>query len=229
MIRARSLPFSLLICTVLCSIASASHALVFRTPGSRAGTFDVSIVARYQDSANYNFNDGAKAHTDSSWGWGFDFGYNFTDHFNFGFDLSADSIDYSATFMPSWLPGTTARVDGQLDTYTAHFNATWNFLRGPVTPFVTAGVGWTYVDSNFSNGPPQIGCWWDPWFGYVCANFQDTKDETDFSWSAAVGLRWDVTDTVFLRGSVGTMWVDLNHASGTSDVNIGKVEIGFMY
>lgn len=229
MARARNYALQLLTIIGLCTATSAGHALVVRTPGSRAGTFEVAIAGRFQDSANYNFSGDARAHTDSSWGWGFNLGYNFTDHFNLSFDASADRVGYQAAFIPSGSSGSTTLIDGHLDTFTGHFNATWNFLSGPVTPFVTGGVGWTYVDSNIPSGPPEIGCWWSPWWGYVCTDFQDTRDENSLSWAASVGLRWDVTDSVFLRGSIGKMWVDLNNASGNPDINIGKVEVGFMY
>jgi opacity protein-like surface antigen len=88
-----------------------------------------------------------------------------------------------------------------MDTFTMSGKGTFNFLEGPITPYVELGFGWTAVDSNIADGPPVTGCWWDPWWGYVCAPYWDTYTEDLTSWSAGLGVRWDINRMWGLKAS----------------------------
>jgi len=51
-----------------------------------------------------------------------------------------------------------------------------------------AGIGWTWIDTNIPDGPPVGGCWWDPWWGYVCTTTYPTKTKSAFSYQATLGV-----------------------------------------
>jgi len=53
--------------------------------------------------------------------------------------------------------------------------ATYNILARPLTPYGTGGLGWSWVDNNIATEPPTVGCWWVPWYGYVCEGYENTK------------------------------------------------------
>ena len=99
------------------------------------------------------------------------------------------------------------------------FFGQWNILKGKITPFLKASFGWTWVDSNIPSGPATGTCWWDPWWGYVCTTFQDTKSLDGFTYGFDAGARYNFSDTIAVRASYRMMWVDLSNASGTPDVD----------
>jgi hypothetical protein len=47
---------------------------------------------------------------------------------------------------------------------------------------------------NIHDGPADTGCWWDPWWGYMCASFYDTYSNTVTSVLHGVGIRRDMSD-----------------------------------
>ena len=97
------------------------------------------------------------------------------------------SLTTSATTKRT-LPGTIrARVfpvTGNLESMGVMFDLSYYFMTGRFTPFVTTGLGWNFVDTNIPTAPPQVGCWWNPWYGYICEGFQDTKSVDGFAYQA---------------------------------------------
>ncbi len=192
----------------------------------RAGTWDVGFHVIDMSSELLMGNQGSSLAVDGEIGYGFTGGYNFTNRLAIGFDLNWTNPDYTATRI---LEGT-----GQADTISAelgvvniHAKGIFHFLEGPLTPFVEAGIGWTQVDSNIIDGPPTTGCWWDPWWGYVCDTFFDTYTETRTSYSAGVGIRWDMGQGLMLKGTVGLLEVDTR--SATEDAELDTVRIDFAW
>ena len=114
-------------------------------------------------------------------------------------------------------------IDYQLDKYSHALNATWNWFDGPLTPFLQGGIGWTRIDSNIPSQPPQTGCWWDPWWGYICDTTWKTYDTSDFAYNLGIGLRWDINGALFLRGSYNREWVSVD--SGDLDFDTLSLDI----
>lgn len=108
-------------------------------------------------------------------------------------------------------------------------NGTWNILASAFTPFVTAGVGATYGDTNVPNGAPSTVCWWDPWWGYYCGTTVPTKSEIDLSYMAGAGLRWDARRSFFLRGFVARQWLQVGGSVGTPAVTQYRIDLGFRF
>jgi hypothetical protein len=104
----------------------------------------------------------------------------------------------------------------------------YNILKGRVTPFLRASFGWTWVDSNIPSGPPVGGCWWDPWYGYICTSSQPTYASTDFAYGAAAGVRGEIGHAVYLEASYNVLWVDTNRA-GTQSMDGARVTFGWMF
>ena len=77
------------------------------------------------------------------------------------------------------------------------FFGTYNILAGNFTPFVTGGMGWTYIDTNIPSGLPENVCWAYPWYGYYCATYVQTQSTTRFSYNVGAGLRLDAGRGVF--------------------------------
>ena len=80
-----------------------------------------------------------------------------------------------------------------------------------------APVGSTSTQT-WSAARRSTGCWWDPWWGYVCTTFYDTYSDTRTGYTYSVGVRWDLSDSIALRAAYGKLDMDTSHA--TKDVNL---------
>ena len=149
------------------------------------------------------------------------FGYHYNDQLELGGSMTFGQTDYDADIAGDvnndGVQDTVFSVSGEYESTTLLFDATWNFLPGQFTPYASAIVGWSWIDTNIATEPPQTGCWWDPWWGYVCTTFQDTKSLDGFTYGVDVGGRYDFSDSFALRAGYHMLWVDLSNASGTPD------------
>jgi hypothetical protein len=206
----------------------SGYATPYGYGSDRAGRWEASIGMRYQDYGSFDFRGPSALDVGSSVGFGFTIGYNFDQYFSLALELAGDSADYDGTFYTDDAPSEQVAVSGELDTSTGQLLATWHFLPGKFTPFINVGIGWSYIDTNIISSYAGTGCWYNPWWGYSCSDYYNTYDDTMLSWSTAVGLRWDITPVVFLRGSVGKQWLDLDGID-TADTTIGRLEIGMTF
>jgi len=197
---------------------------------NRAEKWEFTLQLRYLESEDISGDNGSRATIDSDYGFGFGFAYNFNDHFSLGGDFGWSQPDYKATVTPAAGNGNSAyTVSGTLETFSTHLVGTWNLLARALTPFVSAGVGGTWVDTNIPAGLPVNVCWWDPWWGYYCGPVHPTHQDTYFSYNAAVGIRWDSKDTWFVRGLVGEQWLDVGGAVGTPSFTQYRFDLGFRF
>jgi len=193
----------------------------------RQGRYEITLQPRYIASQTVGFDGGTSVDIDQDLGFGFGFGYNFSNKLALALDWSWASMNYKAKIAQSGT-SSTATANGTMDSSTIALNVSYYFLDGPLTPFVTGGIGWTWVDSNIPSGLPTTGCYWDPWYGYICTSYQETYAKDYFSYSLGIGGRWDVSPGFFLRGSIVWQWMDVGTA-GTTDFPGGRVDIGFIF
>jgi opacity protein-like surface antigen len=193
----------------------------------RAGTWDAGFVVMDSSSDSVSGAQGSGLSVEGDLGWGFTTNYNITNRLALGGDFTWLSPDYQAKQV---IDGTNAvvTVDAELDVVTLHFKGTFYLTEGAVAPYIEAGGGWTAVDSNIADGPPTTGCWWDPWWGYVCTSFYDTYSETRTSWTYGVGLRWDVSRDFVVRGSYGVLAVDTARAEDFES-EVLRVDFGWRF
>ena len=118
-------------------------------------------------------------------------------------------------------------IDYKMQKYSHQFNMTYNFSRKAFTPYVVGGIGWTKLDSNILTGPPQSGCWWDPWWGYICFTDWSTFSTSEFSYNLGFGLRWDINNAIFTKAAYSREFLSLKN--GTLNFDIATLEIGMMF
>ncbi len=202
---------------------TATPALAQST-GDRAETWDIGLQVINTSSENFSGESGSSLVVDSDTGWGFTAGYNFSNRLAVMFDMNWVRPDYEATRVleGSLLPDI---IRAELDIFTYQFKGVFNFLEGPFTPFVEAGIGWTRVDSNILDGPPTTGCWWDPWWGYICDTFYSTYADTRTSYMAGAGLRYDLSNGMSLKASYGILEVDTDNATEDVTLDTWRAEI----
>jgi opacity protein-like surface antigen len=195
--------------------------------GTREAGWDFGVDAIYQFSKTVNFDGGSRLSLNDDLGAGLTFGYRFNSQFELQFGIDWNSVDYHGTLQSANFPGASASVNGDMETFTPQINAVWNFMDAPLTPFVTGGIGWAFIDTNIPTGQVQVGCWWDPWWGQICTPYQPTKSVDSFTYQLGAGVRWDFGEYATARFSYEKVWVDLNKASSTPGLD--QLKLGFAW
>ena len=210
---------------VLLSFSSFASAQPVR---DRAGTAEVGLQVVDMSSVTLSGEEGSGIRIGSDVGWGITGGYHFTNRLAVMANWTWGKPSYDATRVLEDT-GETDTISASLDVDTLQVKGVFYFLEGPLTPFIEAGLGWTYIDSNIVDGPPTTGCWWDPWWGYICQDFFDTYSETRTSYSAAVGIRWDLRTDITLSGSIGVLEVDTSRATEDASLETFRVDLAWRF
>ena len=204
--------------------ATAAHAQL-TGPTQRAGRWDYSLQTRYIGSHSYDGEGGSEISFNGDLGWGFGFGYNLDDRFAIGGIFSWRSVNYTATGIREGEPNTPFEYSNWVDFGTLALYGDWNMLPKRLTPYITGALGWTWIDTNISAGYSG-GCYWDPWWGYVCGYYPTTYGVSTFSYSIGAGLRLEVADNFFIRGGYE---YDGTSESSVSGFNVLRIDIGLTY
>jgi outer membrane protein assembly factor BamD len=181
---------------------------------SQAGQWEATVGVIASNSTSIDFEGGTAADIDSSFGFMAGAGYHFTDRLRFGSNFTYDSKDYSADVAGD-TPGESFAIEGSLDTMSLMFDAAYTFLTGPITPYVVGGVGWAWVDTNIASAPPEVGCWWHPWWGYICTSWQDTRTVDGLAYELGIGMRYNFSNSLAADGAYRMRWMDFENAAST--------------
>ena len=194
-----------------------ASAAAFAQGATRAGTYELSAGAIYTEASNYGFLSGASAKTDAAFGLGIQWAYNFNEHFAAGIDGAFSGADYQGVVTPAAGNNNAPfTYNGRLETTTLRVSGIFNFSSSQFTPFVTAGFGMSWVDTNIPTGPSQPVCWYYPYYGEICTDATPTKVTSNFSYNTGAGLRYDMRpDPYFIRLLYNVTWVDMGGAAGT--------------
>jgi outer membrane protein assembly factor BamD len=192
--------------------------------GDRQGRWEASVGLGSANSADIDFKGGTTASVEGGTAFQLGVAYNYTDRLRFGSTFTYDQKDYEAQIAGDE-SGESFQAQGSLDSTTLMFDAAYSFLTGPFKPFVAGGVGWTWVDTNIATEPPNVGCWWDPWWGYVCTSWQDTKTINGLAYELGVGVRYDINRTFAADGSYMMRWVGFDNATGTPSFDTVRLSL----
>ena len=201
---------------------------------SRGTGWEFGTDLIYQLGEDIDFGGGSTASLEDDIGLSFNFGYRFSDQLEVQFGLDWNDIDYDATLIYGSdttppVPLGSVDINGSLEAFTPRVAVNYNFSDGPITPYVNAGIGWSFIDTNIPEGRPENFCWWDPWYGYICGSVQDTKSEDAFMYQLGLGLRWDVSPGYTVRFAYEKHWLDLSEATSTPDPDQFRLGIVFRY
>ena len=203
----------------LLSVTASAQALYER---AKTWEFAINLVELGDFTATGERDSSIKVHDELGWGLGG--AYNFTNHFAVDFGWSHASPSYDATFrLENTNQLTTISYTMDIDNFLV--KGTYYVLGGDLTPYISVGGGWSQVDSNVADGPPTTGCWWDPWWGYICSNFYSTYETTKTSYIGSVGIRWDLSPSYSLRADWGMLRINAGDAEPEPDV----LRVGFSW
>ena len=192
---------------------------------NRAQSWDFAIGAIYQGSESVGGEESSSLNVDNAWGFGFNIGYNFNSRLALSLDLDFLRPDYTAILTPEDPNDEPLRIDHRLSQFNGRFKGTFNLMEGPLVPYIEAGAGWTYVDSNVADGPPQTGCWWHPWWGYICSNFYQTFSSTETTYGGGLGIRYELRGGAFVKASYN-YW-KLNSGGNSDDFNLASARLEY--
>ena len=210
------------------SVAGSDAGAPGSTPAARGGRWEGRLGLAYQNSSSTDFKGGTAVDVNSGLGFVGGVDYHFTDRLSAGANLSYDKRHYTAD-VAGEQPGDVYRIKGDLTTTTLMVDGTYNFLTGRFTPLVTAGLGWDWVDTNIATGPPQTGCWWNPWYGYICTTWQNTKTVSGLAYELGVGVRYDFTDYLAADGIYKVRWIGFDNATGTPRFDGLQLNLGWKF
>jgi opacity protein-like surface antigen len=191
----------------------------------RGGHWEFTIQTIYMGSQDYKGEHGSSISLDDDLGWGFGFGYNISDLFNLGLSLSWRSMSYYATIVDAENENATTHYSNWLDTATMALCGEYSFLRSRITPYASGRVGWTSIDTNII-ASSDYGCWWDPWYGYICESYDTTYGADAASWALGAGVRFELSPAAFMRVGYEHGWIDAN-AFDSND--LFRLDFGLMY
>jgi opacity protein-like surface antigen len=195
--------------------------------GERQGHWEFSLSPLYQSSNNIDFEGGTTVDIDSELGWELGFGYNLTDQFNLGFGFDWYSPSYDANVVTE--TGSLTRVTGDYSDWVMYASGTWNMMEGPWVPYLTAQIGYSYIDTGIPSGLPQNVCWWDPWYGYICGTTYPTKTSDSFTYGAGLGVRFQVNPSFYMRAGYDMRWMDIGKATSTPSFDQFRLDFGWMF
>lgn len=201
----------------------------------RAQTWDFSVAGIYQSGDSSAGQSGSSLEVDSALGFGFNVGYNFNNRLNISADFDFLRPDYTAVVVsepnpnPGNLPPETTTIKHRLSQFNGRLKGTFYFTDGPLVPYVEAGFGWTYIDSNVADGPPQGFCWWHPWWGYICESFVSTFSSTEFTYGGALGLRYELAGNSFIKASYNLWKLDTGSERADPQLESFRIEYGWRF
>ena len=211
-----------LMITTAATVANAGELL---RPSNRTGFWDFTVQTRYSAAMDFTGAGGSKLELEDDLGWGFGVGYNLNERLNIGGFISWRTIDYTATDV-NQTDLTTTQYSGWLDTGNFAASAIFNLLPKAFTPYVQGTVGWAMVDTNIPSGLSG-GCYWDPWWGYVCGTYSTTFGADGVAYSLGGGLSLQPLEIMFLRVGYDRMWIDIDGAADSADLI--RFDAGFLY
>lgn len=194
------------------------------------GTWETSLGIEFLNSSDADFKHGTTASFDSDSGFRAAIDYSLTDALQVGASFGIGQRSFDANIAGAEeSEGLSFRAKGDLDYTSLMVTGTYNMLEGPFRPFVTAGLGWSWIDTNIVNAPPDVFCWWDPWYGNICASDANTRTIDGLTYQLGIGARYDFSDSLAVHASYRIDWIDFEEAQGTPDFDGFDLSIGFKF
>jgi len=197
--------------------------------GRRADTWEWSVSGVFQESKGSNGQGGSSLDVNSTTGFGINLAYNYTSKLALGGDFEFIRPRYTAVIVDETGVQDDVVIKHRMSQFNMRFKGTFNLIDGPFTPFLEAGIGWSFFDSNVADGPPLVGCWWHPLWGYICDGYYRTYGEDMFSYGVGAGLRYQFRGGSFVKASYNLWELDGLGKGVDSSFGAGRLEFGWSF
>jgi hypothetical protein len=211
---------------IITTLFYCSSCYAFGFESSRANKWSILLMPTVTDEKVVDFQNGAKADISRHSGLAFGFGYNYNSHLEIGLLFHTAGGNYTGTRVDE--NGTKEKFTANLYTSRFDIDLTYNISRKAFTPYVSLFLGSTYIDSGVPTGNITTGCWYDPWYGYICTPVAETYTSNQFDYGIGAGLRYDFNRQIFIKGGISQTFIDIDKAS-TPDFIRYQVGVGFMF
>lgn len=195
---------------------------------SRVDKWEFFLAPQFTNSKVLQFEGGAEADINERSSLGFGFGYNVNANVELDVQFSSSTGNYTTTAMPENPIELPIKGSASLYTSNINFGFTYNLVKGPFTPYVSANLGYTYIDSGIPTGDIGTYCYYYPYYGYVCTPIAETYTSSEFNYGAGIGLRYDFNRKIYIKGDVNQNYLDIN-SSNTADFTTYRFIFGFMF
>lgn len=195
---------------------------------SRVEKWEFFLAPQITNSKVLQFDGGAEADINKRSSIAFGFGYNINHHIELDLSFASSHANYTSTIIPENTSLSSETGTYSLYTSSINFGFTYNLLKNPLTPYVSANIGSTYIDSGIKTGNVGTGCYWYPYWGYVCGPVNETYTTTQLTYGAALGLRYDFNRKLYIKADVGKNYLDVD-SSNTPDFTSYRFTFGFMF
>jgi opacity protein-like surface antigen len=204
--------------------ATASAAVSIPAPapvyGPEAGDWEFRVGPIFGLSQNVDFSNGS-ADIKGTIGIKTGAAYYLTEHLALGGNFSFSRGDFSSTVSNNGLA--VGVQNGKETSSTLLFDGRYSFLNGPLRPYIGGGLGYSWVDTNIASGAPVAGCWWDPWWGYVCSGYQPTHGTSSWVGQMGAGLQYNFSHEFGVSAGYLENWLKL----ASKSTAIGGFEVMF--
>jgi len=195
---------------------------------TRADRWEFFLSPMLTNAKVLQFDNGAEADINKHSSLGFGFGYNMNKHIELSLVFAAGNANYTGTRIADDSAKTPEKFTANLHTSKMDFAFTYNLFDSALTPYLSANIGSTYIDSGVPTGNITTICWWDPWWGYVCGPSAQTYTSTEINYGAGIGLRYDFNRKLFMKGGITKNYLDIN-SSNKPDFTTYQFIFGFMF
>ena len=204
----------LLLGLAVCSIVAPSALAQFRFQESgRTGTFEVGANVQWLSGETVGGHFGGRdgeLELEDLFGGGINFGYHINEYLNLNTDFLFSNADVNFNS-----PGVRSLQD-DADFFAWTVNLDYYVFPTRFTPFLTAGLGFLYMDN-----------WYDDY--WYCCGYPPHQEipisETDFLWNAGGGLRWEISDNLVLKLSYRIYGTELEYADEHMFMHSGLLSI----
>lgn len=142
---------------------------------TRARKYELFLLGQMFEGGDATLPNGTNIEFEEAIQGGFGLGYNASPHFNYNVEMIFGTTD------TVYRTGGVPFLRDESVMFFLNANVELYLLEGPVTPLITAGLGFFNATLEQKIGGAKI-------------------TETDFSYGYGAGVRWDINDKIFLKG-----------------------------
>jgi opacity protein-like surface antigen len=161
---------------------------------------------------------------DNAWAFIAGGGYHLSEHLYIGGEMTFASTGFSG-YGNDPETGEESVLDQDLREWGFLGGIEYYLLKGPVTPYVSAGLGLTYLETRVPDADPELICvpgFWQWWCYWTYPVYSDWA----FTYYAGAGIRWDINARTVMRLAYRSNWIHISNLQSTSRQDVVSLTIG---